>query len=82
MWFNKRDFEELDIRGFFIEKLNGIIHVRISNVDYDTKVDVWPTVNKILPFGSYKKAEVYKSGDLVRIVQRIFDKEDEGKFYV
>lgn len=70
------DFDELRALGYSIHEFQPW-HYRISHEDYDIQVDVWPTSRKIWEVDSYKKASVYNIGDLPRLIQRIFSKEDQ-----
>lgn len=43
----EKDLEELDAFGFEVEKFSSV-HWRITHIDDDFKVDVWPTTKKLM----------------------------------
>lgn len=55
---HQSDKDELVAYGFKIETLQTW-HWRITKYDYQVKVDVWPTKNKIWVVGTYEKASIY-----------------------
>lgn len=69
------DFEELRAYGYLIHQFKPW-HYRISHEDYETQVDVWPTVKKFWIVDSFNSATIYKLGELTKCIEEIFSKED------
>lgn len=68
------EFDELRTLGYEIHQFQPW-HYRVSNSDYKTRVDVWPTTMKLWKVDSGFTA-TYKDGELARKIREIFSREE------
>jgi len=67
------DFDEVRALGYEIHKFEPW-HYRISHPDYETKVDVWPTTQKLWKCDS-RYTDTYLLGELPKKIEDIFADE-------